>query len=432
MSTGNRGGADRRRVVVTGVAALSPVGQGARNSFAALCEGRSGVGPITHFDTEGFTSKIAGEVRGFDPEQWMDPREVKRFDRFVPFAACAGREAIKDAAIDLEAIDRERAGVIIGSGIGGLGGIERQHSILVDRGPGRVSPFFIPGMIINMAGGIVSIQHGLKGPNSATVTACASGNHAIGDAFRAIAHGDADLMLAGGTEAVITPLAVAGFCSMRALSTRNGDPEHASRPFDRDRDGFVIGEGCGLLVLEELGHARARGANILAEMVGFGMSGDAYHISAPPEDGDGMVRVMRAALKDAGLVPDDIDYINAHGTSTPTGDVIEARAIRRAFGEHADRLYVSSTKSMTGHLLGAAGGLESVVTVLSIVEGRIPPTANLDTLDPEIADPDKGIGMAVERFVPGRSINVRVRAAMSNSFGFGGTNATLVFREYVA
>ncbi len=421
---------ERRRVVVTGVGVLSPLGLDARSSFDALLAGTSGIGPITQFDAAALTSRIAGEVRGFVVDDWMDPREAKRFDRFTHFAVAGARQAIADGGLDLDAVDKDRFGVVIGSGIGGLGLLERQHQIMLERGPGRISPYFIPGMIINMASGVVSITFGLRGPNTATVTACATGNHAIGEGLRIIQNGDADLMLAGGTEAVITPLAVGGFCAMRALSTRNDDPAHASRPFDKDRDGFVMGEGCGVLLLEEAGHATARGAKILAELVGFGMSGDAFHISAPPDDGDGMVRVMRAAIADAGLSAGDIDYVNAHGTSTPTGDVIEARAVRRTFGEHADAMFVSSTKSMTGHLLGAAGGFEAIVTVLAIEQGRIPPTANLETVDPEIEDPALGVGLARERFVPGEGRPLAVRAALSNSFGFGGTNATVVFRKF--
>ncbi|RMF72296.1 MAG: beta-ketoacyl-[acyl-carrier-protein] synthase II [Acidobacteria bacterium] len=416
-----------RRVLVTGVAAISPLGLDAETTWNALIEGRSGIGPITQFDATAFSSRIAGEVRGFDPEQWLEPKEVRKHDRFTHFAIAAARMAVEDAGLDLERIDRDRAGVIIGSGIGGLHMLEAQHRVLLERGPRRLSPFLIPGMIINMASGQVSIDLGLRGPNSSTVTACATGNHAIGDALRAIQHGDADLVIAGGTEGVVSPLAVGGFCAMKALSTRNDDPERASRPFDRDRDGFVLGEGCGLLVLESEEHARARGARVLCELAGFGMSGDAFHISAPPEDGNGMIRVMRAALTDAGMTPDDIDYVNAHGTSTPVGDVIEARAIRTVFGEHADRMFVSSTKSMTGHLLGAAGGFEAVVTVLALARGIVPPTANLDTLDERIEGGD--IALAAERFVPGRAIEAPLGAALSNSFGFGGTNATLVFRR---
>ncbi len=395
--------------MVTGVAALSPLGLDAESTFRGLLEGRSGIGPITQFDAAAFTARIAGEVRGFDPEQWMEPREVKKYDRFTHFAMAAARMALADAKLDPQAVDGDRVAVVIGSGIGGLKLLERQLLILHERGPSRLSPFLIPGMIINMASGLVSIEFGLRGPNSSTVTACATGNHAIGEALRMIQHGDADAALAGGSEGVITGLAVGGFCSMRALSTRNDDPERASRPFDKDRDGFVMGEGCGLLVLEAEEHARARGARVLCEVAGFGMSGDAFHVSAPPEDGNGMVRVMRAALNDANLQPGDIDYVNAHGTSTPTGDVIEARAIRTAFGAHADRLLVSSTKSMTGHLLGAAGGIESVITALALHRGQVPPTINLDHLDPAIGDPEQGIGLAAERFVPHRSVEITPR-----------------------
>ncbi|MDH3285345.1 MAG: beta-ketoacyl-ACP synthase II [Acidobacteriota bacterium] len=419
--------ANHRRVLITGVAAISPVGLDAESTWTALLEGRSGIGPITQFDASRHSSQIAGEVRGFDPERWMEARDVKKTDRFIHFALAAARMALNDAAVDLDGVDRDRAGVVIGSGIGGLHLLERQHQILLERGPRRISPFLIPGMIINLASGMVSIAHGLRGPNSATATACATGNHAIGDALAMIRHGDADMMLAGGTEAVVTPLAVGGFCAMRALSTRNDDPERASRPFDAERDGFVIGEGCGLVVLESEEHARRRGARALAELAGFGMSGDAYHMSAPPEDGNGMVRVMRAALGDAGADVEDVDYINAHGTSTPAGDAVETRAVREVFGDHADRLSLSSTKSMTGHLLGAAGGLEAVISVLAVARDKAPPTTNLDTLDPEISGAE--IGMARERFVPGKGRAETIRAAMSNSFGFGGTNAALLFRK---
>ncbi|RMG44776.1 MAG: beta-ketoacyl-[acyl-carrier-protein] synthase II [Acidobacteria bacterium] len=424
--------APERRVLVTGVAAVSPLGLDAEETWQGLVEGRSGIGPITRFDASDFPCRIAGEVRGFDPERFLDRRDVKKTDRFTQFAVACARMLFENARLEEGSFDPERAGVVIGSGIGGLELLERQHRILLERGPRRLSPFLIPGMIINLAAGMVSILFGLKGPNSATVTACASGNHAIGDAFRYIRHGDADLMIAGGTEAVISPLAVGGFCAMRALSTRNEEPSRASRPFDAGRDGFVMGEGCGLLLLESEEHARRRGAEPLAELAGFGMSGDAYHISAPPPDGMGMVRVMEAALRDAGIRPEEIDYINAHGTSTPVGDAIEARAVRRVFGSHADRLLVSSTKSMTGHLLGAAGGLEAVITVLAVARDTAPPTANLEELDPEIARPlaEGGeIGLAADRFVPGRGRKAEIRAALSNSFGFGGTNATLVFRK---
>jgi len=358
-------------------------------------------------------------VRGFEPEKWLDPKDVRKTDRFIHFAVAAARMAIESAGLDLEKIDRDRAGVVIGSGIGGLRLLEEQHKVFLERGPRRISPFLIPGMIINLAGGMVSMMFGLRGPNSATVTACATGNHAIGDALRILQHGDADVMIAGGTEAVICPMAVGGFCSMRALSTRNDEPERASRPFDRDRDGFVMGEGCGLLVLETEEHARKRGAKPLAELAGFGMSADAYHMSAPDPSGDGMKRVMRAALADAGLSPADVDYVNAHGTSTPAGDVVEAGAIREVFGAEADRVMVSSTKSMVGHLLGAAGGFEAVVTVLSLARGLVHPTVNVENQDPKV---QLDVVREGAREVP-------IRAALSNSFGFGGTNACLVFRR---
>jgi 3-oxoacyl-[acyl-carrier-protein] synthase II len=421
---------DRRRVVVTGLSAITPLGLDAESSWRGLLEGRSGIEPITQFDASDFAVRIAGEVRGFDPEDWMDAKEVRRTDRFTHFALAGARMALDDAGLDLDQVDRDRFGVIIGSGIGGMALLVQQHQVLLERGPRRVSPFFIPGMIINIASGMVSIEHGLRGPNSSTVTACATGNHAIGDALRTIQHGDADLMLAGGTEAVVIPLAVAGFASMKALSTRNDEPERASRPFDANRNGFVMGEGCGLLVLEEAEHAARRGAKVLAELVGFGMSGDAYHISAPAEDASGMIRVMQAALADAGLGAEDVDYINAHATSTPVGDVIEARAIREVFGKAADRLHISSTKSMTGHLLGAAGGLEAVATVLSVERGEIPPTINLEQLDEAIVSAP--ISLAPDQFVPNQARQTEIRAALSNSFGFGGTNATLAFRRYDA
>ncbi len=408
-----------RRVLVTGVAAIGPVGLDADTCFDALLAGRSGIGPITAFDASGFSSRIAGEVRGFAAENWLDPKDVRKTDRFIHFAVAAASMAIESAGLDLERVDRDRAGVVIGSGIGGLRLLEEQHRVFLERGPRRISPFLIPGMIINMAGGMVSMKFGLRGPNSATVTACATGNHAIGEALRILQHGDADVMIAGGTEAVICPMAVGGFCSMRALSTRNDEPERASRPFDRDRDGFVMGEGCGLLVLETEEHARRRGARPLAELAGLGMSADAWHMSAPEPSGDGMKRVMRAALADAGLSAADIDYVNAHGTSTPAGDVVEARAIREVFGAEADRVAVSSTKSMVGHLLGAAGGFEAVVTVLSVARGAVHPTVNVEHQDPEVR---LDVVREGAREMP-------VRAALTNSFGFGGTNACLVFRR---
>ncbi|MBP7148465.1 MAG: beta-ketoacyl-ACP synthase II [Acidobacteria bacterium] len=437
-----RGPGPRRRVVVTGVAAVSPLGLDAESSWRAVVEGRSGIGPITVFDPTGLPTRIAGEVRGFDVEQWMEPREARKFDRFVHLAIAASRMLLESGKLDLAVVDRDRVGVVIGSGIGGMPLFERQHRGFVEQllaDPARperafrkISPYFIPGVIINMASGMVSIVLGLRGPNSATVTACATGNHAIIEAASLIREGHADVVLAGGTEAVLGPMAVGGFCSMKALSTRNEEPERASRPFDKDRDGFVMAEGCGLLLLEGAEHAAARGASVIAELAGYGLSGDAFHISAPPEDGSGMVRVMHAALADAALRPGDIDYVNAHGTSTPTGDVIEARAVRQVFGEHADRLLVSSTKSMTGHLLGAAGGLEAVFSVFAVQRDEVPPTINLDNLDEQIEDPARGIGLARERFVPSLARRTPVRAALSNSFGFGGTNATLVFRKYQA
>jgi 3-oxoacyl-[acyl-carrier-protein] synthase II len=418
-----------RRVLVTGVGALSPLGLDAESTWRGLVEGRSGIGPITRFDAAGFPSRIAGEVKGFEPERWLDPRDVKKFDRFVHFAVATTRMAIDDAGLDLDAVDRDRVAVVIGSGIGGMAMFERETRAYVerllaepdrpDKAVRRITPYFIPGVIINMASGFVSILFGLRGPNVATVTACASGNHAIGDAFRMLRHGDADVAICGGTEGVITEMSVGGFAAMKALSTRNDEPERASRPFDRDRDGFVIAEGCGLLVLETEEHARARGARVLAEIAGFGMSGDAHHISAPPEDGSGMVRVMTACLEDAGLAPADIGYVNAHGTSTPTGDVIEAGAVRTVFGSHADSLLVSSTKSATGHLLGAAGGLEAVAAVYALARGVIPPTINLENQDPAV-DLD---------CVPLKAREHRARAVLSNSFGFGGTNATLAFKK---
>jgi 3-oxoacyl-[acyl-carrier-protein] synthase II len=368
-------------------------------------------------------------VRGFDPEAWMEPRDVKKYDRFTHFAVAASRQLVRDAQLDLDAIDRDRAGVIIGAGIGGMPLFERTYRAFLEalaqdparreRALRKIGPYFIPAMIINMASGLVSIELGLRGPNSSTVTACATGNHAIGDAFRLIQHGDADLIVAGGTEAVITPMAVGGFCAMKALSTRNDEPEKASRPFDRGRDGFVIAEGCGLLLLEEAGYAARRGGRVLAEVAGLGMSGDAYHISAPPEDGSGMVRVMRAAIADAGITPDEIDYVNAHGTSTPTGDLVEAAAVQKVFAGHPRGILMSSTKSMTGHLLGAAGGLEAVLTVLAVHRGVAPPTINLEDKEPSIEID----------CVAGKARTAPIRAALSNSFGFGGTNATLVFRR---
>ncbi len=404
-----------RRVVVTGLGLVSPVGLDTDSTWEALLAGRSGAGPITQFDPEGFSVRIACEVKGFEPERWMDAKEVRRFDRFIHLAVAAADMAMEHSGLEVTQENAERVGVVIGSGIGGLNMIQDQHRVLMERGPRRVSPFFIPGSISNMCSGLVSIRTGAKGPNSATVTACSTSAHAIGEALLYIRHGYADAIIAGGSEAVVSPLAVAGFASMRALSTRNDEPELASRPWDKDRDGFVMGEGAGILVLEELEHARRRGAPILAEVLGFGMSGDAYHISAPCEDGDGAARVMRATLDDAGLAPEDVDYINAHGTATPLGDRVETLAVKRVFGEHARCLAISSTKSMTGHLLGAAGAFEAAVAVLAVHHGVVPPTINLDEPDPE-NDLD---------YVPHTAREMPVRVALSNSFGFGGTNACL-------
>ena len=405
-----------RRVVVTGIGLVSPLGIGTEATWARLVAGSSGVSTITRFDTTDWAVRIAAEVDGFEPGAWMDLKEVKKFDLFVHYAVAASRMALTASGLEITEANAERVGIVIGSGIGGLPLIERTHDVLRDRGPRRVSPFFIPGAIINMCSGVVSILTGAKGPNAATCTACSTSAHAIGDASLYIRHGYADAILAGGSEAVISPMPVAGFSSMRALSTRNDEPERASRPWDKDRDGFVIGEGSAVVVLEEYEHARRRGAPILAEVLGFGMGGDAYHISAPSEDGDGAYRVMRAALADAGLGPERIDYINAHGTSTPAGDRAETVAIKRAFGDHARRLAISSTKSMTGHLLGAAGSLEFAFSVLAIRDGVVPPTINLDQPDPE-NDLD---------YVPHTAREMPVRIALTNSFGFGGTNACLV------
>jgi 3-oxoacyl-[acyl-carrier-protein] synthase II len=409
-----------RRVVVTGVGLVSPLGIGTEETWQGLLAGRSGAGPITHFDASHHSTHFACEVKGFDPLAWMDKKDVKKADRFIQFAIAAADLAVKDAGYTVDPAEAGRVGVFIGSGIGGFATIEREHEALLKGGPRRISPFFIPAAIVNLASGWVSIRTGAKGPNSATCTACTSGAHAVGDSFRLIQHGDADVMLAGGSEAAITPLGVGGFCAMRALSTRNDAPERASRPFDRERDGFVIGEGSGIVVLEELEHARRRDAKIYAELVGYGMSGDAFHISAPCEDGAGAIRVMRATLEDAGVAPDLIDYINVHGTSTPRGDAVEVVAAKAVFGEHARRLALSSTKSMTGHLLGAAGGVEAGVTALVLRDQVLPPTINLDNPDPE-CDLD---------CVPHRARPAEVRHALSNSFGFGGTNGALLFRRF--
>jgi 3-oxoacyl-[acyl-carrier-protein] synthase II len=405
-----------RRVVVTGVGLVSPLGVGTEATWEGLIAGRSGIGPITRFDATSFSVRIAGEVKGFYPGLVMEPKESRKYDTFVHYGLAATDMALEASGLKITAENAARVGVVIGSGIGGLPSICENYSTLREKGPRRVSPFFIPGSIVNMTSGLVSIRTGAKGPNSATCTACSTGAHAIGDAYLYIMHGYCDAAMCGGTEAVVSPLTIAGFANMKALSTRNDQPEKASRPWDRERDGFVLGEGAGILVLEELEFAKRRGANIICEMLGFGMSGDAYHITAPSEDGEGPARAMASAIEDAGLKPEDVDYINAHGTSTPHGDRVETIAIKKVFGEHAYRLAISSTKSSTGHLLGAAGGLETGVTALAVARNVIPPTLNLD-------NPDEGFDL---NFTPHRSVQREVKVAVSNSFGFGGTNACIV------
>ncbi len=409
-----------RRVVVTGVGLVSPLGIGTEATWQAVLQGKNGIGRITAFDPTDFACRIAGEVKGFDPYQYIEKKEVKKMGRFIQFAIAASECAISSSGLKVEAENEEQVGVYIGSGIGGFEVIEREHKTLLEHGPRRISPFFIPATIVNLASGFVSIRTGAKGPNSATATACTTSAHSIGDSFKIIQRGDADAMICGGTEACITPMGVGGFAAMRALSTRNDDPEHASRPWDHDRDGFVVGEGAGILVLEELDSAKRRGARILAEMVGYGMSADAFHVTAPSENGDGAYRVMRNALRDAGLEPVQIDYINAHGTSTAMGDRIETIAIKRCFGDRAYQIAVSSTKSMTGHLLGGAGGLEAGLTVLAIRDQIAPPTTNHEVPDPE-CDLD---------YVPNHARPLPIEYALSNSFGFGGTNGALIFKRY--
>jgi len=409
-----------RRVVVTGVGLVSSLGIGTDANWAALCAGRSGIGPITHFDSSGFSTRIAGEVKGFDPLHYVEKKDVKKVDVFIQYAIAASQFAVDDAALAITPDIATRVGVFIASGIGGFGTIEREHAAYLAGGPRKISPFFIPSAIINLAAGQVSIRFGAKGPNSATCTACSASAHAIGDAYEIIRRGDADVMIAGGSEAAITPMGVGGFGAMRALSTRNDEPERASRPFDRDRDGFIIGEGAGVLVLEEYGRALARGAGIYAEIVGYGMTSDAFHMTAQPEDADGAVRVIQMALAKAGVGPDQVDYINAHGTSTPLNDPTETMAIKRCFGEHAYRLAVSSTKSMHGHLLGAAGGLEAGIVALALRHQIAPPTINLD-------HPDEGCDLD---YVPHTARPMAMTYALSNSFGFGGTNASLLFRRF--
>jgi 3-oxoacyl-[acyl-carrier-protein] synthase II len=410
----------KRRVVVTGLGAVTPIGNNVQEFWKGLCEGKSGIGLITRFDTTDYPTKIAAEVKGFDPLDYIDKKEVKKMDIFIHYALAASEMAIKDSGLKLDTLDKERAGVLIGSGIGGLPSMEEQHQILLEKGHRRISPFFIPMHIINLAAGHVSMRFGFQGPNSAVVTACAAGTHAIGDAFKLIQRGDADVMIAGGTESVITPLAIGGFSSMKALSRRNEEPQKASRPFDLDRDGFVVGEGCGLLVLESLEHAMRRDAHIKAEIIGYGLTSDAHHITMPAPNGEGAARCMKMALRDAQIAPEEVDYINAHGTSTPPNDKFETMAIKTVFGEHAYRLAISSTKSMIGHLLGAAGGVEAVATALTVQMDIIHPTINYETPDPE-CDLD---------YVPNKARFQEVNIALSNSFGFGGTNACILLKKF--
>ena len=409
-----------RRVVVTGVGLVCGCGIGTEEVWKNLLAGKSGIGPITHFDPAGFDCRIAGEVKNFEPLNWLEKKELKKTGRFIQLALAAADFAMQQAELKVTPELADSTGVYIGSGIGGFDVIEREHSKYLAGGPGKISPFFIPATIVNLASGHVSIRYGAKGPNSATATACSASAHAIGDAFKIIQRGAADIMITGGTEAAITPMSVGGFAAMRALSTRNDDPAHASRPFDADRDGFIVGEGAGVVVLEALEVAQKRGAKILAEIVGYGMSGDAYHITQPAEGGDGGYRVSNAALKDAGIGPDDVSYVNAHGTSTPIGDAIETAALKRVFGERAKKVPISSTKSMTGHLLGGAGGLEAGISILALRDQIMPPTANYEKPDPA-CDLD---------YIPNVARKGEVTYALSNSFGFGGTNASLIFKRW--
>ena len=409
-----------RRVVVTGVGLLTPLGIGSDASWQALLAGKSGIGRITQFDPAAFSCQIAGEVKGFNPGDYIEKKEIKKMGRFIQFAIAAADFALKHSGLKVTADNEDRVGVYIGSGIGGFEVIEREHQTLLEHGPRRISPFFIPATIINLASGHVSIRSGAKGPNSATATACTTSAHSIGDSYRMIERGDADAMICGGTEAAVTPMGIGGFAAMRALSTRNAEPERASRPWDLNRDGFVVGEGAGIIVLEELEGALRRGAKPLAEMAGYGMSADAFHVTAPPDNGEGAFRVMRSALRDAKIEASQVDYINAHGTSTEVGDRAESAAIKRAFGEHAYKLAVSSTKSMTGHLLGGAGGIEAGITVLALRDQIAPPTVNYETPDPQ-CDLD---------YIPNHARPMRIDYALSNSFGFGGTNGCLIFKRY--
>jgi 3-oxoacyl-[acyl-carrier-protein] synthase II len=410
-----------RRVVVTGLGALTPVGNTTEEYWSALTQGKSGIGPITKFDATGYPTRIAGEIRNFDETRYVDKKEARRLDPYLKYAIATSAMAVEDAGLDPGKVDSTRFGVMVGSGIGGITTLIEGEDVRKTKGFDRVSPFVVPMLIVNMAAGLVSMRFGAKGPNSSVVTACASGNHAIGDASKIIQRGDADIMIAGGAEAIIVPLTIAGFCSMKAMSTRNDEPQRASRPFDAARDGFVCGEGAGIVVLESLEHAVRRDARIYAEVVGYGMTGDAHHMTAPDPEGDGATRAMQIALASAGIGPTAIGYINAHGTSTPYNDKFETIAIKRVFGDHARRLAVSSTKSMTGHLLGAAGGIEAIASVLALHHGLLPPTINYETPDPD-CDLD---------YIPNQARKVDVEYALSNAFGFGGTNATLAFRKYL-
>ncbi|MDY6862862.1 MAG: beta-ketoacyl-ACP synthase II [Thermodesulfobacteriota bacterium] len=410
----------RKRVAVTGIGLITPVGIGINETWSSICKGKSGIRKVEKIDSSGLKTKIAGEVTDFDPNLYMDKKLQKRSDPFLQFAVAASKMAVEDAEIEITSSNSYRIGVLLGTGFGGLQTLEKNHTILQERGPEKVSPFLIPMMLANMAPGIVAIELGLKGPNTCVVTACASSSHSIGEAYHLISRGDADVMITGGTEASITPLMISGFNSMGALSTRNDAPEKASRPFDRDRDGFVPGEGAGVLILEELSHALKRGARIYAEIIGYGLTGDAYHITAISPDGEGAVRCMKQAIEGASISPQDIDYINAHGTSTPLNDISETRAIKAVFGDNSLKFPVSSTKSMTGHLLGAAGGVEAIISILAINNNFVPPTINLENPDPE-CDLD---------YVPNKSREEKLNIVMSNSFGFGGTNATLIFKRF--
>jgi 3-oxoacyl-[acyl-carrier-protein] synthase II len=410
----------RRRVVVTGVGLVIPTGIGVAEAWKNICEGKSGIGPLTRFDAKDFETRIAGQVKGFTPEKYIEKKEIKKMDLFIQYALAAAKEAMEDAQLKMTPENSEQVGVIVGTGLGGLPTLEETHKVLLEKGPSRITPFFIPKLIANLAAGHIAIQYGAKGPNTCLVTACATGAHCIGDAFRAIQYGDAEAIIAGGTEANITPLTIGGFNAMKAISTRNDEPEKASRPFEKNRTGFVVSEGAGILILEELEFARKRGAKIYGEVVGYGYTGDAYHIAAPSPDGDGAIRCMRMAIRDARIRPEDIDTINAHGTSTVLNDATETVAIKAVFGDYAKKIPISATKSMTGHLLGAAGSTEAIFTLLSIRDGILPPTINYEEPDPE-CDLD---------YVPNVARKSAIRIAMSNAFGFGGTNATLIFQKF--